>query len=225
MNHKVIVLEKISKNYQKVGFQALSDINFTVNNGDCIGFIGKNGAGKTVLLKIISGIIYPSSGSLIVRKPISPIFEYGAGFHPELRGRENIFLYGSLLGIRKKLINNKLDEIIAFSGLDNFLDFKLKHYSTGMKIRLAFSTASILKSEILILDEALSAGDKSFVQKVHERVFELQNQGITMLITSHSQEILKKFCKKGFVLDKGHLLFGGNINDAIDFYKNNVLST
>ena len=240
MSSEVIVLENASKSYRFAGrefkdrsnllnffggtkFQALDNINFSISSGDCVGFIGKNGAGKTILLKVVAGIVYPSSGRVIIKKPVSPIFEYGAGFHPELTGKENIILYGSLLGIRKKEIKRHFDEIVDFSGLGKFLDLKIKHYSTGMRIRLAFSVASLLKPEILILDEALSAGDQSFVKKVHSKIEELQNLGVTMLITSHSFEILRKFCKKGFVLDTGLLAYSGDINSSIDYYKENIL--
>lgn len=241
MNKKeVITLENISKHYLFKGreqknqndvlgaffssqkLQALKEISLSINDGEHVGFIGNNGAGKTILLKIISGIVYPSGGNILVKKPVSPIFEYGAGFHPEFTGRENVFLYGSLLGIRKELINRNFDEIVAFSELVNFLDLKIKHYSTGMKIRLAFSVASLLKPKILLLDEALSAGDQGFVKKVHSKIEELQKENVTMLITSHSTEILMKFCKKGFVLDKGLLVYSGNINNAIDYYQQNI---
>lgn len=239
-SNEIIILENISKNYPFKGrefkdrsslfnffkrkqFQAIKGVSLNINQGDTVGFLGKNGAGKTILLKIISGIVYPTSGKIIVKKPVSPIFEFGAGFHPDFSGLENIFLYGSLLGISRKHIKNKLDEIIAFSELEDFLDFKLKHYSTGMKTRLAFSVASLLKPEILILDEALSLGDEGFVKKVHEKVFHLQRQGTTMLITSHSREILKKFCTRGVVLDKGRIVFDGTIDQGVNYYKEEIL--
>ena len=241
MSEGIIILKNVSKKYffknrlerdikfslnsffNRQEFWALKNINLKINNGEHIGFLGKNGAGKTVLLKIISGVIHPSCGCVFVKKSISPIFEYGAGFHPEFTGRENIFLYGSLLGIRKELINKNFDEIVAFSELKNFLDLKIKYYSTGMKIRLAFSVASLLKPEILLLDEALSVGDQGFVRKIHDRIKELQKENVTMLITSHSIEILIKFCKKGIVLDKGEMVFNGEINSAINYYKKNIL--
>lgn len=240
MNNEIITLENVSKSYPFQGrefkdrsnlfsffirkkFQAIKDVCLRINDGDSVAFLGKNGAGKTILLKIISGIVFPTSGKVIVRKPISPIFEYGAGFHPEFTGVENIFLYGSLLGISRKHIQNKLDEIVAFSELESFLGFKLKHYSTGMKVRLAFSVVTVLKPEVLILDEALSAGDQGFVKKVHNVIFNLKEHGVTMLISSHSKETLKKFCKNGIVLNRGQLVFSGGIDEAIKYYEQEIL--
>ncbi len=240
MSSEIITLENICKSYSfssrefkdrgnlfnliaKKRFHALQNTSFSISKGESVAFLGKNGAGKTILLKIISGIIFPTSGKVIVKKAVSPIFEYGAGFHPELSGMENIFLYGALLGIRKKMIDARLNEIVKFSELGDFLDFKLKHYSTGMKVRLALSVVSVLNSEILILDEALSAGDQGFVRKVHDKIFELQKKRVTMLITSHSSEILKKFCTRGVVLEKGRILFDGEISYAIKYYLENIL--
>ena len=241
MNKESIILEKVSKKFLlksrsskncknilksfliKEEFHALSDISLTILKGEHVGLLGRNGAGKTLLLKTISGIVYPSCGIVNVKEVVFPVFEYGASFHPELTGQDHIFLYGSFLGIKKNEIRKNLDVIINFSELSNFLDFKLKHYSTGMRIKLAFSVASILQPEILILDEALSFGDRGFVKKAHGKMEELQNLGVTMLITSHSFEILKRFCKRGIVLDKGLLVYSGDINSSIDFYKKNIL--
>ena len=240
MNDEIIILESVSKCYPFKGrdykdrgtilnffrrkkFHAIKNITFSIKEGESVGFLGKNGAGKTILLKLIAGIVFPTDGKVTVNKPVSPIFEYGAGFHFEFTGMENIFLYGALLGIKKREIQDKLDKIVKFSELENFLGFKLKHYSTGMKIRLAFSVATILKPEILILDEALSSGDQGFIKKVHNVIFNLKEHGITLLISSHSYELLKKFCKKGIVLDKGNMVFYGGINEAIDYYQEKIL--
>lgn len=229
MNKEVIILKDVCKSYpffkmfNKERFYAISNISLSITEGESVAFLGKNGAGKTILLKIISGIVYPTSGEIIVSRPVSPIFGFGAGFHPELTGVENIFLYGSLLGIERKEIQTRLNEVIELSELENFLTFKLKHYSTGMGIRLAFSVASLLKPEILILDEALSVGDQGFIQKAHNKIRELQNRNLTMLVTSHSHELLKRFCKRGVVLDQGKILYEGEINQAVDFYRKEVL--
>ena len=211
-------LKFLSNLFSQKRFTPLENISLKVNKGDQIAVVGKNGAGKTLLLKIISGIISPTSGELIVSKNISPIFEYGAGFHFDLTGADNIFLYGALLGIKRKEIISKISHIISFGELEKFIDMKLKYYSVGMRLRLAFSVASLLEPEILILDESLSFGDQGFVKKVHKKMEELQEKNTTMLITSHSTELLKKFCKKGIVLKDNKIGFSGNINEAIKFY-------
>jgi ABC-type polysaccharide/polyol phosphate transport system ATPase subunit len=241
MNNEVIKLENISKQFylhgqsgnlfdtlfQKVlrrqHFFALKNINLTINKGDSIGLIGKNGAGKTVLLKIISGILYPSFGSVIVKERISSIFGYAAGIHPELSGRENIFLYGSLLGIKMNLINRCFNDMVDFSEISDFLDTKIKYYSMGMKIRLAFSVLAFLKPDILILDEALAPGDAGFIKKAHEKVLELRKQGVTLIITSHSDNLLREFCDRAIVLEKGQIAYNGGVEDSISYYRNIII--
>lgn len=241
MNKEIINLENVSKKFiflnsfeknfkgilksflTKQEFWALREINLRITDGEQIGFIGKNGAGKTLLLKVISGIVFPSLGNVFVKRIVSPIFEYGAGFHPELNGRENIFLYGSLLGIKKREIKNNFENIVSFSELSEFLELRIKYYSAGMRIRLAFSVASILKPEILILDEALSLGDMAFVKKMHDKIEELQRSNVTMLITSHSFEILKRFCTRGCVLRDGKIEYLGDIGSAIEYYEEKII--
>lgn len=241
MNKEVIILKNLSKKYLFNGkedknkgnllrslfpgsnFYALRNVNLKINNGEHVGVIGKNGAGKTILLKVIAGIVCPSDGNIIVKKLISPIFEFGAGFHSELTGYENVYLYGSLLGVKMKDIKRNFNSVVNFSELGKFLDLKIKYYSTGMRIRLAFSIASLLKPEILILDEALSLGDQGFIKKVHEKIYELQRKGVTTIVSSHSKDILKKFCTRGIVLYKGHLTFDGGISEAINYYEQEII--
>lgn len=241
MNKEIITIENLSKKFLfpgkrekslkgilksvfvKEDFWGLKEINLSIKEGEMIAIIGKNGAGKTLLLKIISGIIRPTNGKVIVKRRTSSIFAYGSGFYPDYTGRENIYLHGSILGIPKSVIKKKFDYIVSFSELQQFLDLKTKYYSNGMKTRLAFSVVSILNPEILIFDESLSPGDELFIKKAHEKIKELQENSVISLITAHSVELLRQFCEKGIVLDSGKLLYAGAIDNAIDFYRENVL--
>lgn len=208
----------------KKDFYALSNISFKVNKGEHIGILGKNGAGKTTLLKVISGITAPTSGSIVVKKNISPIFGYGAGFRQELTGNENVYLYGSLLGISKRHISANIQEIKDFSDLGDFFYMRLGTYSSGMKVRLAFSISLLLKPEILIQDESLSVGDASFIQKVYEKMESRIKEGMTLLFTSHSLPLLEKFCKRGIVLDHGKIVFDGDIKLAVEHYRDKIIA-
>lgn len=202
---------------------ALNNINLSIKEGENLGIIGKNGVGKTILLKIISGIIQPTSGTIIVRKNVSPIFGYGAGFRNELSGLENIFLYGSLLRIKRKTVSKNLNEIIEFSELGDFINVKLGYYSAGMRMRLAFSVISILEPEILIMDDSLVVGDGSFVIKARKKLNDLKRNNVTLLLTSHSLSLLKDFCKSGIVMHEGKIVYSDSIESAISFYKENIL--
>lgn len=241
MNEEIIKVENLSKKFlfpskqeksikgiiksifAKEDFWGLKEVNLSVKEGESVGIIGKNGAGKTALLKIISGIIRPTSGIVIVKKKPYPIFAYASSFHMDYNGRENIYLYGSILGISKSYIRKNFDYIVNFSELEKFIDLKLKYYSAGMRTRLAFSIVSILNPEILIFDESLLPGDEAFVKKAHEKMKELQENAVSSLITAHSMELLRKFCKKAIVLDKGRLLYTGDIESSISFYRENVI--
>ena len=232
MSEKIINLENVSKKYLlknrenknhgdfiksifiKAEFYALQDISLTINDGDHVGFLGKNGAGKTILLKLISGIVYPSSGTIKIVKPIFPIFEYGAGFHPELTGRENIFLYGSLLGIRVKEIKRNFDEVVDFSELENFLELQLKYYSTGMKIRLAFSVASLLKPEILLLDEPSLGLDPNMMYEIFKIIKEINKQGTTIILVEQNARMALALANKINILQTGRIAFSGDKNEA-----------
>lgn len=204
-------------------FWALKDLNFEVKKGDTVGIIGKNGAGKSTLLKILSQITHPTKGRYLINGRISSLLEVGTGFHSELSGRENIYLNGTILGMRRAEIKRKFDEIVAFSGVEKFLDTPVKHYSSGMKVRLAFSVAAHLEPEILIIDEVLAVGDAEFQRKCLGKMDEVsKDEGRTIVFVSHNMGAVEALCKKGIVLDKGTIGLVGNTTDAIRYYLDKV---
>ncbi|MBN8641830.1 MAG: ATP-binding cassette domain-containing protein [Flavobacteriales bacterium] len=201
---------------------SLQDINFEVNQGDAVGIIGKNGAGKSTLLKLLSRVTSPTTGQIKVRGRIASLLEVGTGFHPELTGRENIYLNGSILGMRKKEIARKLDEIIDFSGVERYIDTPVKRYSSGMYVRLAFAVAAHLESEILIVDEVLAVGDAEFQKKCLGKMGDIsKGEGRTVLFVSHNMAAVKTLCNRGVVLENGTLGFKGDVNESVDYYLNN----
>ncbi|MBC7523085.1 MAG: ABC transporter ATP-binding protein [Flavobacterium sp.] len=200
---------------------SLKDINFEVNQGDSLGIIGKNGAGKSTLLKLLSRVTGPTTGEIKVKGRIASLLEVGTGFHPELSGRENIYLNGAILGMRKKEITRKLDEIIAFSGVERYIDTPVKRYSSGMYVRLAFAVAAHLESEILIVDEVLAVGDAEFQKKCLGKMGEIsKGEGRTVLFVSHNMAAVKSLCNKGIVLKNGLTIFSGGIDDSVSNYLN-----
>lgn len=201
-------------------FWALKDIDFEIKHGDIYGIIGKNGAGKSTLLKILSKITYPTKGNIYINGRVSSLLEVGTGFHPEMTGRENIFMNGSILGMKQKEIKAKFDQIVDFSGVEKFLDTPVKRYSSGMYVRLAFAVAAHLEPEILIIDEVLSVGDADFQKKSLGRMSEISKSGRTVLFVSHNMAAVQNLCNKGIVLKNGEVAFIGNQNDAVDFYLN-----
>lgn len=203
---------------------ALNNINLNINNGERIGIIGLNGAGKSTLLKVLSGLLKPTKGMCEIRGTVQPLIEIGAGFNPEFSGRENIYLNGAMLGFTKKQISEREDEIIEFSELQNFIDVPIKYYSSGMVVRLAFSIATIIKPEILLLDEMLSAGDLSFIAKAKRRMEELMNVAKIIVIASHDLGLIESIAMRTIVLDDGKIVFDGDTNEAIDFFKKMVES-
>lgn len=208
-----------TKNYSKEKFLALDDINFSVMPGEVIGIIGRNGAGKSTLLKILSQITPPTKGSVYLRGRVASLLEVGTGFHPELTGRENIFLNGAILGMTQKEIRNKFDEIVEFAGIEKFLDTPVKRYSSGMYVRLAFAVAAHLEPEILIVDEVLAVGDAEFQKKCLGKMNDIaKNDGRTVLFVSHNMAALQQLCQKGIVLLNGKIDFIGQANKAIDRY-------
>ncbi|MGI4751465.1 MAG: ABC transporter ATP-binding protein [Janthinobacterium lividum] len=199
---------------------SLKDINFNLNEGDAIGIIGRNGAGKSTLLKLLSRVTAPTTGNIKVKGRIASLLEVGTGFHPELSGRENIYLNGAILGMRKREIAAKFDEIVDFAGVERYVDTPVKRYSSGMYVRLAFAVAAHLESEILIVDEVLAVGDAEFQKKCLGKMGEVsQGEGRTVLFVSHNMASVKQLCKKGIVLDKGLIGFNGSVEGAINFYK------
>lgn len=200
-------------------FWALKDINFEIRQGDVVGLIGKNGAGKSTLLKIISRIVLPTTGSIKGRGRIASLLEVGTGFHPELSGRENIFLNGSILGMKGKEIERRFDEIVDFSGVEAFLDTPVKRYSSGMYVRLAFSIAIHLDPDILILDEVLSVGDFDFQQKCLAKIDEIsKKQGQTILFVSHSMQSVMSLCSSALYLENGRLIAQGDASSVVSKY-------
>lgn len=199
-------------------FNALTDLSFDVMPGDTIGIVGKNGAGKSTLLKILSKITPPSSGRIISRGRIASLLEVGTGFHSELSGRENIFLNGSILGMKKAEIQKNFDAIVDFAGIEKFLDTPLKHYSSGMQLRLAFAVAAFLENEILIIDEVLAVGDAEFQKKCMGKMEDVSKSGRTILFVSHNMASLKALCKKGVLLENGKLTSSGTILETIEKY-------
>ena len=199
-------------------FWALKGVSFEVNQGDRLGIIGRNGAGKSTLLKILSRITEPTTGRVRIRGRVASLLEVGTGFHPELTGRENIFLNGVILGMTKAEIVRKFDEIVAFAEVERFLDTPVKRYSSGMHVRLAFAVAAHLEPEILIVDEVLAVGDNQFQDKCLGKMKEIGESGRTVLFVSHNMGALQQFCSAGILLEKGEFAFKGKMKDAIGEY-------
>jgi len=198
---------------------ALNQISFSVNAGDSLGLIGRNGAGKSTLLKILSRVTQPTTGEIKMKGRVASLLEVGTGFHPELTGKENIYLNGAILGMRKWEITNKLDEIVGFSGVERYLDTPVKRYSSGMYVRLAFAVAAHLESEIIILDEVLAVGDAEFQKKCLGKMGEVSsNHGRTVLFVSHNMAAVKSLCTKAIVLDSGKMIHNGDVNSAVTKY-------
>lgn len=201
---------------------ALRDINFEVKQGEVLGIIGKNGAGKSTLLKILSRVTSPTTGSIKTKGRIASLLEVGTGFHGELTGRENIFMNGAVLGMSKHEIKNKLDEIIAFSGCEKYIDTPVKRYSSGMTVRLGFAVAAHLEPEILVVDEVLAVGDAEFQKKAIGKMQDLsQGQGRTVLFVSHNMEAVKSLCTRGIVLGNGMITFKGGARESVEHYLSN----
>lgn len=212
-------LNPLNKRYSK-DFYALKDISFTIKHGETVGIIGKNGAGKSTLLKILTGVLTPSRGRVQINGKIASLLELGAGFNPEMTGLENIYLYGTLLGLNNKQINNKEKDIVEFSDVGNFIHQKVKTYSSGMLARLAFSAAVHVDPDILIVDEALSVGDIFFQQKCIMHMKKMIERGITLLFVSHSLASVKSLCNKAMYLKNGTLVAYGDTEDVCTIYQN-----
>lgn len=200
-------------------FWALQDISFTVNKGESCALIGVNGSGKSTMLKIISGILKPTRGKVTVNGSIAPLIELGAGFDFDLTGRENIFLNGAILGHSKQLMKDKYEEIVDFSELREFMDVPVKNYSSGMIARLGFSIATMVKPEILIVDEILAVGDQAFQAKCHQRMAEMIDGGTTVVLVSHSAADVRRICQKTVWIDRSRLRFVGDTDTALELYE------
>lgn len=215
-------LMRLSKEEQKI-FWALKDVSFDIRRGEVLGIVGRNGAGKSTLLKILSRITEPSSGKIELFGRVTSLLEVGTGFHPELTGRENIFLNGSILGMTREEIRRKFDEIVAFSGVEKFLDTAVKHYSSGMYVRLAFAVAAHLEAEILIIDEVLAVGDAEFQRKCLGKMNEVAKSGRTVIFVSHNLGAVRALCKSCCLLQQGQLLLTGTPDTVIQtYYLNNM---
>ena len=201
---------------RKDEFWALQDISFSVKKGEAVGIIGANGAGKSTLLKILTEITPPTTGEVRMYGSVASLLEVGTGFHPELSGRENIFLNGAILGMTKKEINAKFDSIVAFAGIDKFVDEPVKHYSSGMYVRLAFAVAAHMESDILLIDEVLAVGDAEFQKKCLGKMNEITRQeGRTILFVSHNMDAIKTLCDRCILLDGGKIKADGLVNKVI----------
>lgn len=207
------------KKKDKEKFWALRDVSFEIKVGEVFGIIGPNGSGKSTLLKLLSRVIEPTSGKAEIYGKVSSLLEVGTGFHPDLTGRENIYLSGAILGMTKKGIKENFDKIIEFSGVEKFIDTPVKHYSTGMYIRLAFSIGVHLDSDILILDEVLAVGDEFFQKKFVKKIEEIIKMGKTILLVSHSEEIISRFCTGVMLLAEGSIKAVGSPSQVLKLYK------
>lgn len=199
-------------------FWALKDVSFDVKRGEVVGIIGRNGAGKSTLLKVLSRITDPSEGYANIYGRVSSLLEVGTGFHPELTGRENIYLNGAILGMKKQTIDRQFDEIVAFSNIEKFLDTPVKHYSSGMYVRLAFSVAAHLEPEVLLVDEVLAVGDAEFQKKCIGKMETIASTGRTVLFVSHNMGLIQTLCQRGIMLQNGQVIADGHINKVVSLY-------
>ena len=216
---KEYVVKFLKREIKYKEFWALKDVSFDVRKGEVLGIIGHNGAGKSTLLKVISGILKPTEGTLQVNGTIVPMLELGSGFDFELSGRENIFLNGAILGYSEKFLQDKYDEIVAFSELGEFIEAPLRSYSSGMVMRLAFSIATVVNPDILIVDEILAVGDAAFPEKSKKRMLELMGGGTTVLFVSHSLEQIREMCDRVLWLDHGRMRLCGDAQSVCDAYQ------
>ncbi|WP_460477729.1 ABC transporter ATP-binding protein [Brachybacterium huguangmaarense] len=217
-NHslKEIVFSALQRKKLADTFTALSDVDLTVRAGETVGLIGFNGSGKSTLLKTISGVLFPDTGRVLLRGRVAGLIEVGAGFHPDLSGRENVYLNGAILGMTKEQIDAKFDDIVAFSEIEEFIDTDVKYYSSGMFLRLAFSVAVHTEPDIFLVDEILSVGDEPFQRKCLDRIRELQAAGRTMMIVSHELDMLTALCTRIVVLRRGTVIFDGDPVEAVE---------
>jgi ABC-type polysaccharide/polyol phosphate transport system ATPase subunit len=217
-NLKEYFIKLITRKLHYTEFWALTDVSFEIEKGERLGVLGFNGAGKSTLLKVVAGVLKPTKGTVHVEGVIAPMLELGAGFDMNYSGRENIFLYGATMGYSRKYIQERYDEIVAFSELEKFIDVPVKNYSSGMKARLGFAIASAVDPEVLILDEVLSVGDAKFRQKSEQKIISMFDKGVTVLFVSHNTDQVRRICNKAIILDKGKIVYQGEVNDVCDRY-------
>lgn len=198
-------------------FEALKGLDLVINEGESVAILGLNGSGKSTLLKLMSGVMEPDEGQVLTRGRVAGLIEVGAGFHPELSGRENVFLNAAILGMKRKEIEARYDEIVAFSEIEEFIDQEVKHYSSGMFMRLAFSVAIHVELDVLLVDEILSVGDAPFREKCRLKFEELIAAGKTLVVVSHDAEMVRELCTRGVVLSRGDMLFDGPVGEALTY--------
>ena len=216
---KEYVVQRLKGKLRYNEYEALSHVSFKVAKGEVVGIVGNNGAGKSTLLKVISGILKPSSGNVKVYGNIAPMLELGSGFDFDMTGRENIFLNGAILGYTEEFLNSKYDQIVEFSEIGQFIDMPIRNYSSGMLARLAFSIATVIEPEILIVDEVLSVGDAAFQEKSRNRMMELMSGGTTVLFVSHSLPQIREMCSSVVWLEKGCIRMQGDTKTVCDAYE------
>lgn len=216
---KEFVTRKLSGKLAYQDFTALEHVSFSVRRGETFGLIGRNGAGKSTMLKVISGILKPTEGSVVCKGNVVPMLELGSGFDMDLTGRENIFLNGAILGYSEEFLKGKYDEIVAFSELEQFIEAPIRNYSSGMLARLAFSVASVVKPEVLIVDEILAVGDAAFQEKSRERMMELMGGGTTVLFVSHNIEQIREMCSRVVWLEHGRVKMIGKAEELCNAYQ------
>ena len=216
------VIAKLKRELKYQDFYALKDVSFSVSRGEIIGIIGTNGSGKSTLLKVISGIYKPTKGNVVTAGRVAPMLELGSGFDYELSGRENIFLNGAIMGYSEDFLKSRYEEIIAFSELGEFIHQPIKTYSSGMMMRLAFSVATLVEPEILIVDEILSVGDERFQKKSYQRMMELMGGGTTVLMVSHDIGQIRNMCSRSIWLKHGSIQMDGDVQEVCDAYQQSL---
>jgi ABC-2 type transport system ATP-binding protein len=223
-NIKEYFIKLVTRKLHYNEFWALTDVSFEVEEGERLGILGFNGAGKSTMLKVIAGVLKPTQGKVKVTGLIAPMLELGAGFDMNYSGKENIYLYGATMGFSRKFIDEKYDEIVEFSELGDFINAPLKSYSSGMKSRLGFAIATAVKPDVLILDEVLSVGDAAFKEKSEQRILDMMKDGATVLFVSHNTDRVKKICNKAIILTKGQVVANGEVGEICDMYTEMVNS-
>ena len=221
-NLKEYFIKLVTRKLHYTEFWALTDVSFEIAKGERLGVLGFNGAGKSTLLKVVAGVLKPAKGSVTVDGVIAPMIELGAGFDMNYSGKENVFLYGATMGYSRKFIEQKYDEIVAFSELEEFMDVPVKNYSSGMRARLGFSIATAVCPEVLILDEVLSVGDAKFKKKSEKKIVSMFEKGVTVMFVSHNTEQVRRLCTKAILLDKGKVIASGDVNSVCDLYDERV---
>lgn len=207
-----------NRNGQREDFWALREVSFTVERGETFGMMGPNGSGKSTLLKLITRILEPTAGRIVVHGRVAALIELGAGFHPDLTGRENIYLLGAIMGFSSKQTRQRIDRIVEFAELEQFIDTPVKHYSSGMAMRLGFAVAISVDAEVLLIDEVLAVGDRHFQKKCLRAIEEFQRQGLTILMVSHDPALIQRFCHRALLLQQGRVVAWGPPSEVVERY-------